>query len=198
MVFLSDSLSALQSLQSTPAEKRTRQLRESFENLASTSTVTLQWIPAHCGIKGNENADRLAKEGGKQEQPETIMTFKESKTHIKHRWSSRFLDKTGNFKPHLDPIHCLSRAAQSTIFRLRTGHSRLRSHLKRIGVAETAFCECNTGEQTPGYVLQTCPLHQQLRQKVWPIHTSMETKLWGTAAGLRQTFQFIVLTGLRP
>ena len=78
MVFLSDSLSALQSLQSTPAEKRTRQLRESFENLASTSTVTLQWIPAHCGIKGNENADRLAKEGGKQEQPETSMTFKES------------------------------------------------------------------------------------------------------------------------
>ena len=61
VVFLSDSLSALQSLQSTPAEKRTRQLRESFENLAFTSTVTLQWIPAHCGIKGNENADRLAK-----------------------------------------------------------------------------------------------------------------------------------------
>ena len=143
VVFLSDSLSALQS---TPAEKRTRQLRESFENLASTSTVALQWIPAHCGIKGNENADRLAKEGGKQEQPETSMTFKESKKHINHRWSSRFLEKTGNYKPHLDPIHCLSRAAQSTIFRLRTGHSRLRSHLKRIGVAETAFCECNKGE----------------------------------------------------
>ena len=143
MVFLSDSLSALQSLQSTPVEKRTRQLRESFKNLASTSTVTLQWIPAHCGIKGNENADRLAKEGGKQEQPETSMSFKESKMHIKHRWSSRFLEKTGNYKPHLDPIHCLRRAAQSTIFRLRTGQSRLRSHLKRIGVAETAFCECN-------------------------------------------------------
>ena len=198
VVFLSDSLSALQSLQSTPAEKRTRQLRESFENLASTSTVTLQWIPAHCGIKGNENADRLAKEGGKQEQPETSMSLKESKMHIKHRWSSRFLEKTGNYKPHLDPIHCLRRAAQSTIFRLRTGHSRLRSHLKRIGVAETAFCECNTGEQTPGHVLQTCPLHHELGQKVCPIHTSMETKLWGTAADLRQTFQFIASTGLRP
>ena len=162
VVFLSDSLSALQSLQSTPAEKRTRQLRESFENLASTSTVTLKWIPAHCGIKGNENADILAKEGGKQEQPETSMTFKESKTHIKHRWSSRFLEKTGNYKPHLDPLHCLSRAVQSTIFRLCTGHSRLRSHLKRIGVAETAFCECNTGEQTPGHALRTCPFHQEL------------------------------------
>ena len=71
MVFLPDSLSALQTLQSTPAEKRTRQLRESLENLAFTTTVRLQWIPAHCGIKGNENAYRLAKEGGKQEQPET-------------------------------------------------------------------------------------------------------------------------------
>ena len=112
------------------------------------------------------------------------MTFKESKTHIWHRWSSRFLEKTGNSKPNLDPIHCLSRAAQSTIFRLRTGHSRLRFHLKRIGVAETAFRECNTGEQTPGHILQTCPHHQELGQKVWPIHTSMETKLWGTAADL--------------
>ena len=37
-----------------------------------------------------------------------------------------------------------------------------------------------------------------LRRKVWPIHTSMETKLWGIAADLRQTFQFIVSTGLRP
>ena len=126
------------------------------------------------------------------------MTFKESKTHIKHRWSSRFLEKTGNYKPHLDPIQCLSRAAQSTIFRLRTGHSRLRSHLKRIEVAETAFCECNMDEQTPGHVLQTCPLHQELRQKVWPIHTSTETKLWGTAADLRQTFLFIASTRLRP
>ena len=52
------------------------------------------------GLLGNENADRLAKDGGKQEQPETSMTLKESKTHIKHRWSSRFLEKTGNYKPH--------------------------------------------------------------------------------------------------
>ena len=29
---------------------------------------SLQWIPSHCNIKGNESADKLAKEGAKLER----------------------------------------------------------------------------------------------------------------------------------
>ena len=28
-----------------------------------SNTVTLQWLPGHCDIEGNENADSLAKKG---------------------------------------------------------------------------------------------------------------------------------------
>ena len=32
--------------------------------------ITLQWIPRHSGIQGNETADRLAKLGTQKEHPE--------------------------------------------------------------------------------------------------------------------------------
>ena len=46
IVFLSDSLSALQTLQSTPTEELTEQLSQTLNQLAKTSATTLQWIPA--------------------------------------------------------------------------------------------------------------------------------------------------------
>ena len=86
IVFLSDSLSALQTLQSTPTEEVTERLRQTLNQLAKTAITTVQWIPAHCDIKGNEKADNLAKEGRRLPQPETIMSYREAKTVIKHRW----------------------------------------------------------------------------------------------------------------
>ena len=39
----------------------------------------LQLIPAHCNITGNKNVDRLTKEGGKLDQEEREVTYKEAK-----------------------------------------------------------------------------------------------------------------------
>ena len=44
--------------------------------------VVLQWISAHCGISGNDEADTLAKMGSRQEQVETLATFSEMSTLI--------------------------------------------------------------------------------------------------------------------
>ena len=61
-VFLSDSLSALQSFTSE-TQKR---LMDNINELVQSTKVVLQWIPAHRGIAGNEIADQLAKEGRKR------------------------------------------------------------------------------------------------------------------------------------
>ncbi|XP_041357542.1 uncharacterized protein LOC121374506 [Gigantopelta aegis] len=57
VVFLTGALSALQALESNKLDR----LSEALHPINSVIQVVLQWIPAHCGIPGNENADRLAK-----------------------------------------------------------------------------------------------------------------------------------------
>ena len=56
-VFLTDSKSVLDAL-SCHGEYT---LRVKLSKLLESRRVVLQWIPAHCGISGNEQADELAK-----------------------------------------------------------------------------------------------------------------------------------------
>ena len=48
-----------------------------------------------------------------------------------------------------DPYHLLTRHEQVSIFRLRTGHNRLRNHLfHKLKTGDTDQCRCRTGSQT--------------------------------------------------
>jgi ribonuclease HI len=64
-VILSDSKAAIQSIVSK--EERDTETLECKRLLVwlhnRNEHVTLQWVPAHCNIHGNGEADRLAKEG---------------------------------------------------------------------------------------------------------------------------------------
>ena len=57
VVFLTDSKSVLDAL----APHGEYALRVKLSKLIESRSVALQWIPAHCGISGNEKADALAK-----------------------------------------------------------------------------------------------------------------------------------------
>ena len=48
-----------------------------------------------------------------------------------------------------DSIHQLDRAAQVTIFRLRTGHCQLLFHIHRLNIFHSDECPCGTGPQPP-------------------------------------------------
>ena len=96
-----------------------------------------------------------------------------------------------------DALHQLARHQQTIIFRLRTGHCRLNSHLKRIGVKTSAQGPRGEANQTPEHYLQSCSLHQQTRQQIWPTCESLKTKLWGSAEDLFLTSRYAALTGER-
>ena len=149
------------------------------------------------GIGGNERADGLAKEGSRLPQPHIPTSFKEAKTLLQRRKKEQWKEKNGGYNPQEDQLHMLDRRAQTTIFRLRTGHCGLKKHLKRLGLSDTAHCECGSEEQTPHHILQTCPHHEAARQKYWPADTDVGTKLWGPAAELLKTVDFMAATELK-
>src|SRR4051812_30253966 len=63
IVIFTDSLSSLQSLSSQQSESRPNLVFEIITLLNKVkSDLCIVWIPGHSGIRGNDSADRLAKE----------------------------------------------------------------------------------------------------------------------------------------
>ena len=109
----------------------------------------LQWIRAHCGINGNEMADKLAKKGAAMTQHDNPITLAEKKTIIKHSFKTK--------KIH-DNYHKLDRAGQVIILRPSTGHNRLNSNMhKTMKLVQSPLCTCQTKNQTADHILQDCP-----------------------------------------
>lgn len=193
VAFFTDCRSVLDKI-TIPDDNTTHEVTTSLSRLSNKCKVSLQWIPAHCGIQGNETADRLAKTGGQMNQEREPLSYKEIKTIIKRRqndsWNARIKDSQN------DPWEEMGRQAQTTIFRLRTGHCRLLFHLHRLHVAHTNECPCGTGLQTPEHVLQECPLHRKERNEHWPEGGVLDQKLWGTREDLEHTVHYIQEIGI--
>ena len=83
------------------------------------------------------------------------------------------------------------------MFRLRTGHCGLLSHLYRIGRAHTDQCPCGTGVQDVDHFLQTCPTYKELRQTHWPEEVVLSQKLWGPPEELHRTADYAIATKLQ-
>ncbi|XP_041355387.1 uncharacterized protein LOC121373011 [Gigantopelta aegis] len=188
-VFLTDCRALLQSLQSTQIDKILQDTRRELQTLGSKTKLVLQWIPSHCGVMANEKVDRLSKLDSKQEQTAQQMSYGKVKTllkkHFKNMWRQR-----------LHGIYQLNRSQQVIIFRLRTGHCQLLSHLFRLKIPHTDECPCGIGPQTPAHIIQSCPTFDTLRQQTWPSAVDLREKLWGPATLLRLTADFVHNTGL--
>ncbi|GFR91624.1 Gag-Pol polyprotein [Elysia marginata] len=190
-IIFCDSQAALQSLEQTPTD----QLSEAMAPLLKQN-MEFQWIPSHCGIPGNERADRLAKEGSKQDQTTESFSYQEVKSVIKGIYSERWKAENTNYSFKRDMMHQLPRKEQCTIFRLRTGHCQLRAHQYRLGTSQTSMCECGTSRQTVNHLLQDCPLYTNEKGKLWPENPDVVQKLWGNEDDLLLTTQFIEQTRL--
>ena len=80
VVNFTESKATIQSLISITSDQTIHQLLKGLQLLQQECTVVLQWIPALCGIPGNERADRLGKSGSKQPNPLSTSTYQEVKT----------------------------------------------------------------------------------------------------------------------
>ncbi|KAJ4427393.1 hypothetical protein ANN_25014 [Periplaneta americana] len=90
-VILSDSKAAILSIVSkhTPSSQTAEIIKMLSQLISLNKIIVFQWIPSHCGILGNENADALAKKGSTATyRPVTKSTYYSVKRFIK----STYLD----------------------------------------------------------------------------------------------------------
>lgn len=206
IVIFTDSLSALQALENRNIDvKEVRQLREKSHSLIATYAIhiTMQWVPGHAGINGNEKADKLAKAGAQKPQPPRATTFRTAKqiisANVKMEWMNDWaIGHTGRqffqFRPtpkSKDSVQFLSRKEQTTIFRLRTGHVALNYHLNRINPERPPNCDlCNHPYETVDHHLYRCPALKDLRDSLLPPLPETENCLFSNTEQLKKTCKF--------
>ena len=142
---------------------------------------------------GSRQAVKIGKQVGASAQP---MSYNEAKTIQRNNFRTEW-QKRLDIGTEEDSIHQLDRAAQVTIFRLRTVHCQLLSHLHRLKISYSDEWPCSTCSQTPNHILQSCPTFNGLRRQTWPSPVGAHRKLWGPVETLRQTADFALLNGLK-
>ena len=211
VIIFSDAKSALEALQNPPHQDQiTSEIALGISNLIAAHAVhvTLQWIPGHCNISGNEKADKLAKIGATKPQkipPCTQNTIKQIlKNNEKEDWLNRWAcGSTGRvmFKEMAQPrpqdaINELERQDQSLIFQFRTQHTRTNQHLNRINPLHQPHCRhCDNPAETTEHLLLPCPNLQSKRMELLPTSTNptIHSTLYGQLDQLKKTSTFIRL-----
>lgn len=172
----SDSLSGLEAIRSMKHVKYSSYflllIQESLSTLARANfRITLVWVPSHCSIPGNEEADSLAKVGAMEGGDfERIITFDEYFPILRQqtleswqnswdkgelgRWCHSIIPKVTK-KPWFKGLD-LARAFIKTTSRLMSNHYALDAHLFRIGLAGSNVCNCGQGFHDIEHLVWSC------------------------------------------
>ena len=178
ILICTDSQSCLTGLNSgssgrSPIMDTTRRLLESGRNI-----INLQWVPGHCGLIGNEMADREAKvatipssQGVGDRFDPVPVSFGAAKALVK-----RSIRDSSPLPSRLQAVYVVpprvagfTRREATLLAQLRTGHCRfLASYRVRFGSGGVAACRyCDLGEEQTLEHLFGCPASIALRLSIF-------------------------------
>ena len=176
----SDSKGALQTLlQYDPIHPLAQDIQLKILKASNKNIeITLCWVPSHCGILGNEQADKTAKEACNIKENLIKSIFAKDlyaciNEKVKNRWQSRWDVQDMNKLRLVDErigdrdfSHFNSRQDEIKFTRLRLGHSRLTHNfiLRNENITECEFCNIRL---TIKHILLHCPLYSQLRNRIF-------------------------------
>ncbi|KAH7563658.1 hypothetical protein BM1_00705 [Bipolaris maydis] len=147
---------------------------------------TIQWVPGHQGVIGNERADALAKEATKLDPSSSRTSLAVIGTRIKQLGEREWLSYLGQYRRKaitLNPTTYAarykwktrkqiatpptSREASSAFYQLKLGHCYLRDFLFKRGKVDSKVCPCNyRATQDPAHILLSCTLYKEARKKM--------------------------------
>lgn len=171
-LIVSDSASAITAICSDTNKHPFIQAAQNL--LANTKKqATLMWVPSHCGILGNEHADRLAAMG----RQEALLTPKVPgddvkswvKTMIKSAWALKWDRDRSLFLRRIKADTALwtdipNWREQKVLSRLRTGHSRLSYNMSGSGSFRKT-CDICKVHNTTEHIISCCPKYDLLRRQ---------------------------------
>ena len=178
IVIYSDSLSVIQAIQRQRSKNPlVLNIKESLTQLQQQDKeITICWIPAHVGVKGNEIVDKLAKEAIKKERskhiiPTTDYTEDVSKrisAKWKEEWSRITQNKLKELKQGTEKSITndkLDRRCETVITRLRIGHSKLtHGHLMSNPKEPAPICGTCNQQITIKHIFNDCPDYNNARK----------------------------------
>ena len=143
--------------------------------------VEISWTPGHSDIKGNEYADKLAKEAAEEAKEKTdlppVLTMGDIKTAVRDsgrkKWQDMW-DKSEkgrnlfNYRPKVDykvKHKFESRKGESIVSQLRTGYVKLNEYLQKTSITENDKCQCGEIETVKHFLLE-CELYENEREKL--------------------------------
>jgi len=184
-VIFSESKVAILSAGSTETKIPTeaRDCRDLIQLKANHKQIALQWIPGHCQIAGNEQADVLAKKGAKITQTNIRETsFHSIKLHLKQVFQSVYRHEVETrlshkpWKQETAKIPDWPRRKTVAEFRLCVGHDCLGTHLHRTGIRPDSYCMlCSRREPMDRNLLGQCTalLNRTECERYWEARTKM-------------------------
>ena len=141
-----------------------------------TTKVTILWIPSHCSIAGNDQADDLAKQGFTMPQENTpvSVTHKSVKAKIMGRkWQikhARAKETYGNrLGPKIEVEKTWPRKVRTLYSRLRTVHDmELAYYRYKINKEDDPFCKmCEDEHESIKHVLCNFPDLEMERRRLF-------------------------------
>lgn len=180
-IIFCDSLSALQSLSKHPFKKQVyipiiiQSRYKLYQCTQMGLTVSFAWIPSHCGIKGNEIADRLANEAVLCGDIFPFTNYYHdlislAKISLQEAWNRAWSESTqqkGKYYYNIQKVILnkpwftilkLSKRATSTLIRMRLGHVCSPAHLARLKIVSSPCCECGELIADLNHIILSCPL----------------------------------------
>ena len=176
-VIFTDSLSSLQFLDNSKSDHRIK--INILKILKSTNkNISFEWVPGHCNIKGNEVADKAAKESLQNRQivqlPMSYGEYRSAvKTFVNNQWQQHWnlfgRCRLKSFKPILGDWKSAyrdNRRDEKVLSRLRTGYCLFT--MQHFFDRDKPKERCNTCgiDMTIKHMLIDCPNFQNSRYRI--------------------------------
>lgn len=193
-VICSDSSSSLVSLQHCHSDSRADVLGEIQQTLFRLHmmglAVVFLWVPAHCGVWANEQADRVAKEAVRHGVVDMAVSVgqaeirsmvrqgmrarwqKQWEEERKGRWLYKIQRRVGGMRNA-----GRTRREEVIISRLRFGHTGLNGTLFLIVKHSTGKCDYCGVEETVEHVMLQCQRYQVERRQLVHNLSNLKIKL---------------------